>query len=230
MTLIGTFLVSCGTIAAAGTLVLAEQAHRLADIDLSDSPLMRSATERKILEYTIECALPEGQIAFAEYEGISYQFSGVMRIAPEWADGPLSLAKQRDVTACLLARTNAFGVPVQISMRSETGHLAGLSMFQVSPEEQVDFPIWEGAFFGNIFASAPVAYACQGSPNQQDKLRAAQRICTLPSGELTPDGKPVSACGFVSLGPCGALQTSGILDTYADHMVHVYLGQPEEKK
>jgi hypothetical protein len=50
------------------------------------------------------------------------------------------------VSACLLARNNAFGVGVKISMR---GNLP----LEADTVEQADFPWAEGGFFGNIFGA-----------------------------------------------------------------------------
>ncbi|WP_239325744.1 hypothetical protein [Epibacterium sp. Ofav1-8] len=179
--------------------------------------------QRKVLQYTVECALPNGDTAFGVHDGTRYEFAGAIGIAPEWREGPLPKPKQLDLTACLLARTNAFGVSVAISLRSESGGLAALPMFAASQEEHEDFPLWEGAFFGNIFDPNPVAYACTGAGGKDAALRALKRICTLPTAQTTTDGAQVSACGFVVLGTCEDVATTPIGRVFADHMVHVYL-------
>ena len=71
---------------------------------------------------------------------------------------------QRWVSACVLARTNAYGVHVQISMRAPAvvppGRDAQYAKIQAalatSPGEVATFGGREGAFYGNLFATTPV--------------------------------------------------------------------------
>jgi hypothetical protein len=62
---------------------------------------------------------------------------------------------------------------------------------------------------------------CQGRAaiETPDKLRAARRVCALPSDAAAPDGRPLSACGFVITGPCTAAESS-------PDAIHVYLRDP----
>jgi hypothetical protein len=76
---------------------------------------------------------------------------------------------QRWVSACVLARTNAYGVHVQISMRVPGSAPQGASLGRqrqfaaieaaVAPtqSELNDYNTREGAYYGNIFATVPVA-------------------------------------------------------------------------
>ncbi|WP_089423450.1 hypothetical protein [Sulfitobacter sp. DFL-23] len=194
-------------------------------IDLTGSALLVSNTSRKLLDYIVQCALPEGTMAVAHHDGQTYRFRGTVGIAPEWRSGALSVADQAAVTACLLARTNAFGVPVLISMRGVGGDLAGLQTLRATKAEQQAFPLWEGAFFGNIFADPPRAYACRGDVSSETEaaLRRARRICTLPSAEITSSGQPISSCGFVVLGPCASDAARLIRRGFGDQAMDVYL-------
>jgi hypothetical protein len=71
---------------------------------------------------------------------------------------------QRWVSACVLARTNAYGVHVQISMRAPTvtplNHELQYAKIRAalatSPQEVVDYSFREGAYYGNLFATTPI--------------------------------------------------------------------------
>ena len=64
---------------------------------------------------------------------------------------------QRWVSACVLARTNAYGAHVEISMRAPAdAPQAVKNALATSPGEVETFALREGAYYGNIFETAPV--------------------------------------------------------------------------
>ena len=85
-------------------------------------------------------------------------------VRPGAQTGTCDESCQRWVSACVLARTNAYGVHVQISMRAPA--VAPLrsraavreiqAALSTSPTEVTDFSYREGAYYGNIFATTPV--------------------------------------------------------------------------
>jgi len=90
---------------------------------------------------------------------------GINTDATSWGEsGTCDESCQRWVSACVLARTNAYGVHVEISMRAPAvappGHEQQFARIRqalaTSPAEVADFALREGAFYGNIFASTPV--------------------------------------------------------------------------
>jgi hypothetical protein len=111
---------------------------------------------------------------------------------------------QRWVSACVLARTNAYGVHVTISMRApapadtppghEQQYAAIRNALATSPDvdggdgggsEVSIFSIREGAYYGNIFATAPTPLVCSGpSPS-----------CTTPG--------PLSSTCYTECAPAG---------------------------
>ena len=106
---------------------------------------------REFMKYLVSCALAPGQRV--EYKdtlagGTYHVFEGELGLCTEWGKGKADERCQEVVSACLLARNNAFGVPVELSMR---GHDARGDALPVSEEEEVYFPVPEGAFYGNIF-------------------------------------------------------------------------------
>jgi hypothetical protein len=81
-----------------------------------------------------------------------------------WESGSCDESCQRWVSSCVLARTNAYGVHVQISMRAPAvtplGHELQYARIRAalatSPSEVADFSFREGAYYGNIFATTPI--------------------------------------------------------------------------
>jgi hypothetical protein len=81
-----------------------------------------------------------------------------------WQSGTCDESCQRWVSACVLARTNAYGVHVQISMRAPTvtplNHELQYAKIRAalatSPDEVVTYSFREGAYYGNLFATTPI--------------------------------------------------------------------------
>src|SRR5262249_34688089 len=113
-----------------------------------------------LLQYAIECALPEGDsvnLQFPLSSGIqTITFYGSRRLAPMWKTQGLDTAGQELVSACLMARTNALGVKVRISLRARPEMPA-------AADEAAAYNYHEGAFMGNLFGSTPVAKVCAGT-------------------------------------------------------------------
>ena len=108
---------------------------------------------------------------------------------------------QRWVSACVLARTNAYGVHVEISMRASSNLPPGsqsaqiqaalaTSQAEVAPcqpgtdPSTCGYTLREGAYYGNIFETTPTPVVCSGPPSS----------CTRrprPMAEPTPDRRAV---------------------------------------
>jgi hypothetical protein len=70
-------------------------------------------------------------------------------LAPRWLKHKLNKSGQRWVSACLLARVNAHDTVEPISIRGKHPALA------LGPSEAFEFPLQEGAFYGNVFSAEP---------------------------------------------------------------------------
>lgn len=170
-------------------------------IPLTDRTLAATREQRQLLKYLVSCALPAGVEVYAHVNEAHYTFQGSLGLAPAWAQRALSETEQRWVSACILARTNHFGKSVRISMRARRQDYPAL---QASQQEKADYTLFEGGFFGNIFAEQPVGYVCsddRGPAKQADPV-LVDRVCTALSGERTATGAPLTRCGFVHIGPC----------------------------
>lgn len=108
-------------------------------------------------------------------DGQSFTFPGSMGLAPDWQTRGLSEAEQELVTACILSRTNAFGVSLEISLRESRPESP--PTLSASAGEELVFPYFEAAFFGNIFLDEPCAYVSPGPrrPGRRVFLERAKR-------------------------------------------------------
>ena len=152
------------------------------------------ALDPAILPYLVECALPEGEAVTLSHAGQVLHLSGSLGLAPEWRDRPLTDREQRWLSACLLARTNLHGRRVEISLRSEPPAPADLT---ASAEERRVFPVFEGGFFGNLFAEQPIAFVCGPDRQGAEAAELGDRLCTL-----RPNGGDLTMCSFTHVGPC----------------------------
>ncbi|MFP2964165.1 hypothetical protein ACLEPN_42260 [Myxococcus sp. 1LA] len=78
---------------------------------------------RNVMTYLAECALgPNDAVEWTSRAGETFVFKGQVGLCPEWAHDKPSESCLGYVTACLLARNNAFGRRVMVSMRGEDRH------------------------------------------------------------------------------------------------------------
>jgi hypothetical protein len=118
--------------------------------------------------------------------------------------------------------TNYFGKHVRISIRA-TG--VAVPELQASAAEQQTYTIFEGGFFGNLFAPTPVAYTCQGmrSPAQARDPILQDRVCTQETGATTAEGMPLTICQFLVTGRCEDPLSFTVDGLYYPEVVFVYL-------
>jgi hypothetical protein len=161
---------------------------------LTSSALIETADGREVFATVVSCALPAGaSVTVADTSGTSYSFAGEIGLAPAWQTTTPSPAERRWVTACVLARTNYYGVPVQISMR---GAHPALAMTTV---ETSTFTAAEGAFYGDLFdTSAQTWFACGTRTWSAALATDAQRTCTISQDGMT------TMCGFTYAFFCGS--------------------------
>jgi hypothetical protein len=189
---------------------------------LADPDLASTAAKRKQLTYLVRCALPADVTLYADIEGERFTFPGSIGLAPRWLTEAMTPSEERWVSACLLAHVNYFGKHVQISIRA-----AGVAVpeLQTSTDEQQTYTIFEGGFFGNLFAPAPVAYTCWGErtpPQARDPI-LQDRVCTQETGETTAEGLPVTVCQFLVTGRCEDPTSYTAHGLYYSEVVFVYL-------
>jgi len=107
----------------------------------------------------VNCALPPWKSWIGTLNGEETEIWGVLGLAADLDEIPLLPTQQQLVTACLLASVNYFGEHIEISSRNYPS--AG-----ATKDEMKDFGMFEGAFFGDVFAADgdTKKFACQGTP------------------------------------------------------------------
>jgi hypothetical protein len=191
-------------------------------IALADSSLAVTAAQRAQLTYLVRCALPAGVALYAEQDGTRFTFPGELGLAPRWVDEAMTPREERWVSACLLAHLNAVGASVRISLRATPPPVPALT---VTADEAQHFTMFEGGFFGNLFAPEPVAYTCQGTrlPAQAHDPLWQQRLCTQATGEVSAAGMPITACRLLLTGPCEDPASLTVQGTVYTEVIFTYL-------
>jgi hypothetical protein len=171
---------------------------------------------RELLSYLIGCALPPGEAVEATTVDGTYTFVGSIGLAPAWVDRVPTVSERRWVSACLLARTNLFGVAVKLSLRGD--HLA----LTTTSQERTMFPYYEGNFYGDLWLEDRQMHTCSSSFSQTDPAFA-----TLPSRKCSFHiGDGTTACGFAWNGTCESTCKKGVCEVPSDpgtEVITVYL-------
>lgn len=175
----------------------------------STTGFLTTEAGQELVRYLVECALPLGHsISKGDpVHGGTISFDGYVGLAPAWETGPCDQDCQEWVSACLLARTNALGQPVQIEMVAD--HPA-IGSERTNPSV---YTTEEAGFYGNLFLDPPEMHACVGT--LLDSLLSALelRVCGVV---------PWLTCGFDdAIGLCpGAL---GLLAECAGRVDDAYV-------
>lgn len=171
-------------------------------LTLADVRLVATPQARQWVKYMASCALTDDKLLVARQGDETYEFPGGIGLAPHWQNRAMTLTEQRWVSACLLARTNHFGVAVKISLRAPfTSPVEALNTLQPGDER---YPVEEGSFFGNLFSSKREAYVCGPRHDAATRalIEAQQRVCAFPVEKGAATGP--TACDMVHVGPCSA--------------------------
>lgn len=162
---------------------------------LADSDLIDTADGREVLSYIVSCALPQGQSINVR----GFKFAGSIGVAPAWATRVPTVTERRWVTACVMARTNLFGIRVDLSLRGPHAALRG------SLAEQLNYLLVEGAFYGDLFhEGGPKLFACSAEVRDLDLALSTQdlRACAIS------DNGHTTRCGFTYTGKCSVTDLS----------------------
>jgi len=191
-------------------------------VALADPTLASTATKRQQLTYLVRCALPEDVTLYADHGTERFTFQGRMGLAPRWLSEAMTPSEERWVSACLLAHVNYWGKHVMVSMRATPPPVSAL---EVSDDEQQAFTMFEGGFFGNLFAPTPVAYTCRGdrTPAQAGDPIFQDRVCTQETGATTADGQPITYCRFLMTGRCEDAASLTVDGTSYTEVIFTYL-------
>jgi predicted small secreted protein len=166
------------------------------------STLNTDANARSYFSYVVSCALPGGHnVTFPMLSGLpNYTFYGAVGIAPEWGvdGGTCDATCQQWVSGCVLARVNALGVHVPLSIRGPNAALTAGSY------ELGAYGRREATYFGNVLTSPQERYACRAAGDDQTLI-----------GRPCGNGADTSACIINVLDDCATRCTvAGATDGY----------------
>lgn len=137
-----------------------------------------------------------------DHTGKVQRFKGELGLAPEWSGGDCGASCQENVSACLMAFTNAAGQNVPIVLSSTKNALGGGTSSGYSKQE--------GAFFGNLFESPPRAFFCKGSGQQNIATMWYSFASDMFTARMCPRGTSTgsNACPYVGAGDCTGMPWS----------------------
>ena len=194
--------------------------NAISTADLLNSPDCDGTNEdacggRDVLEYLISCAFPAGTTLVGTADtGVTYHFAGSIGLAPQWETRRLTLGEQRWVSACMLARVNNAGHELFISLRGPHPALAATA------EEQDEYDLEEGAFYGDIFTEPQRYYACRGADLYAGDFSESTllRACAQPT-----EAGDETLCGMTYAGECGAFEVErACASRSGDHYVECH--------
>ena len=138
---------------------------------------------RELLKYLVSCALPASASVDITVEGIDYSYPGQLGLAPEWGEdgGSCGKACQGWVSACVLARVNYLGLTENVSVRGANRAL------KTTHGERSTYTSREATYYGNIFTSPQIRYACLSPDKTQ-----IPRVC----------GPSIQGCVMDVVGSC----------------------------
>ncbi|MFO0590188.1 MAG: hypothetical protein U0441_21780 [Polyangiaceae bacterium] len=134
--------------------------NALVGSDLAQNPLVTAALEdpkaRELYKYIVSCALPADAHIDQVVNGVTYGFEGGLGLAPEWGEigGSCDAECRSWVSACVIARLDYLGQPLQISLRGDHEALA------TTKQERKKFDHVEATYYGDIFTQPMQVYGC----------------------------------------------------------------------
>jgi len=161
---------------------------------LSGSTLT-SAIAREVFRYMVGCALGPShsvEVTWTDSKGRLHveTYYGLLSLATSWTGRALTGDEADWVSACVVSRANYYGTAVEISSRGNHSQLSA----KTTSAERAAFTRLEGAFWGNLFGSAPYLRACHFAPNLSYS-RTKYRDCAV--GHLKPNGT-IESCGPIA--------------------------------
>jgi hypothetical protein len=121
----------------------------------SATGLMTTAEGRNTVAYIVKCALPSGRsLVKQDQHGNRYTFPGAIGLAPGWETAGATQQDRYWVSSCLMAHINTTGQHIPIWLDA--------SAPAIGWGRNSAYPVQEGTFVGDLFASPPTARYCGG--------------------------------------------------------------------
>jgi hypothetical protein len=156
---------------------------------------LRHQDTREMMSYLVSCALSPGQtVSYTETAtGTTYgPWEGKLGLCPAWYTGSASLQCQETVSACLLARVNAFGFKIPLSIRGQ-----GATSLATAPS----FPTVE---FTKNASTISSFVDCTASGPARNCGYVANYVGTCTPGTSVGVGAGVAPPGSCGTGPLGS--------------------------
>lgn len=161
---------------------------------------LRDVDAQHFMDYVVGCALPEGSGVdwLDPLTNTRQRWEGLIGLCPEWASQVPSEACLHRVSSCVVARNNAFGRRVELSMRGEDPE--DVSKFaldkrtrptEYDPDTSAHVPSFETCESGDTGASRD----CGWTPDALGRCTPGQTV-RLGAGGIAPDtcaGAPLGA-------------------------------------
>lgn len=156
---------------------------------------LRDVDAQHVMEYLTSCALKDGQ--FLKWKdpvtGAVSSWPGKLGVCSSWLNDPPSQACLRQVSACIVARNNAYGRKIELSMRGE--HLSNPDVFRLEPKTpptqyDPDTSQRVSSFVECSSASQGASRNCGWSTDYIGKCEPDELV-RLGAGGVAPD-----QCGF----------------------------------
>ncbi|MFY0563162.1 hypothetical protein ACN28E_04910 [Archangium lansingense] len=159
---------------------------------------------REVMKYVASCALDKTQsLEWSDRFGHTHTWKGELGLCPEWgwdASGA-SLTCQRWVSACVLARNNAFGYRVLLSMRGNHPASALTPRPSVMTDTSLRFtrvrvPSTYSCSASEMGATRECGYERAQAEPHEPKLMGSVGYCSSPGlpVDLGAGGKPPASC------------------------------------
>lgn len=176
-------------------------------VSLDAADLMITEDGRALFSLLVACALPSDVILTTTIDGFDIEFFGEMGLAPQWLQRQLIRTEERWISSCMFSRINMHNEEIVVSMRGDRRQL------RTSHDERVEFPLQEGAFWGNMLAESLDWHACRGEGLKMTPLPGGliDRDCAKPD----PLDPQKTMCGMRFAGDC-----SDVCDSQRRHCEH----------
>jgi hypothetical protein len=179
---------------------------------------LRYSPTREMMSYLVSCALAPGQsITYTDTAtGTTYSpWEGQLGLCPAWNTGPASATCQELVSACLLARVNALGFKVELSMRGRGA---------VSLAAAASVPTVEYTKAGSVIASF---VPCSVSGAARNCGYVANQVGTCNPGSTVNVGAGAPAPGSCVAGPVLGSSSGNTVLRVCDGIAGCDHGAPE---
>jgi hypothetical protein len=151
------------------------------------------AGRNETMKYVVACAVPAGERrVHTDAANTTYAWDGLLGLAPNWSAGNRATEEELQVvSACMAAHANKFGIHVNISLRGRNGAGTPLSF---SLQEDTNYNLHEGCFFGNLFDGQTGVFSGNDGLTLGGQ-QSSPRVCALSGAFGASQCQPMTFVG-----------------------------------